>query len=46
MKTMKKKLFWIRFRLWLLCVTAHEHAALYLQLLWSAVETIIKSLPF
>jgi hypothetical protein len=43
---MKNTLFWIRFRLWLLYVAAQEHAALYLQLLWSALETIIKSLPF
>jgi hypothetical protein len=43
---MKKTLFWLRVRLFLLYVTAHENAALYLQLLWSAVETIIKSLPF
>jgi hypothetical protein len=43
---MKKKLFWLRIRLFLLYAAAHEYAALYLQLLWSALETIIKSLHF
>jgi hypothetical protein len=43
---MKKTLFWLRVRLFLLYAAAQEHAALYLQLLWNALETIIKSLPF
>jgi hypothetical protein len=43
---MKRALFWLKLRLFLLYAAAHEHAALYLQLLWSALETIIKSLHF
>jgi hypothetical protein len=43
---MKKKLFWIRFRQFLLYVAAQEYAVLYLQLLWSAVERILTSLHF
>jgi hypothetical protein len=43
---MKRALFWLKLRLFLLYAAAHEHTALYLQLLWSAVERILTSLPF
>jgi hypothetical protein len=43
---MKNTLLWFKIRLFLLYAAAHEHAALYLQLLWSVVERILTSLPF
>jgi hypothetical protein len=40
------KLIWLKFLLFLLRITAHEHMAQWLQLLWAAVEKIFKSLNF
>ena len=39
---MRTKLKWLEFRLFLLRITAHEHAAQWVQLLWAAVEKIFK----
>ena len=36
------KIIWLKIQLFLLCVTAHEHNAQWLQLLWAAVEKIFK----
>ena len=39
---MKLKLKWLKFRLFLLRITAHEHMAQWLPLLWAALEKIFK----
>jgi hypothetical protein len=37
---MKRKIYWLKIRWFLLYVTVQEHATLYLQLLWSALAAL------
>ena len=37
------KIIWLKIQLLLLRVTAHEHSAQWLQLLWAAIEKIFRS---